>query len=79
MGYVALIFSVLLLPVLYSGFLLWNADGMDHPDRDKCIQRFPQFLEMQEKAIFDAMVNGDPTGNFGLKEFLAANVGQKPA
>lgn len=63
----------------YSGFLLWNADGMDHPDRDKCIQSFPQFLEMQEKAIFDAMVNGDPTGNFGLKDFLAANVGQKPA
>ena len=63
----------------YSGFLLWNSDGMDHPDRDKCIQRFPQFLEMQEKAIFDAMANGDPTGNFGLKDFLAANVGHKPA
>lgn len=61
---------------LYSGFLLWNAADLVHSDRKKCLETFPLFLEMQEKVLFDMMVSGDLTGNFGLKDMLAVNAVQ---
>ncbi|MCD8368911.1 MAG: hypothetical protein LUC94_01025 [Clostridiales bacterium] len=55
---------------LYSAFLLMNQKDNTAPDQERCEKTFDRFLKNQEAAVFEAMISGDPTGNFGLKDFI---------
>lgn len=58
---------------LYSAFLLSNAKAPDKPDRERCAAEFGRFLELQDEVLFDVMVSGDSTKNFGLASFISVH------
>lgn len=64
---------------LYSAFLLSNAAGPERPDRDRCLKEFGRFLELQDGAMFDVMMAGDSTKNFGLMFFLSVHPAESAA
>ena len=44
---------------LYSAFLIKNADNsLEHPDREKCIGEFKQFVQTQNNLILSMKESG---------------------
>lgn len=54
---------------LYSAFLLMNSDDtLEHIDRDKCLQNYPQFKTMHDNCITEILQSGKHIpSSFGLK------------
>ena len=54
---------------LYSAFLIMNSDDtLEHADRDKCLQNYPQFKTMHNKCITEILRSGKHIPfSFGLK------------
>lgn len=54
----------------YSAFLLTHASTTKTIDRNACLNDFNNYLSCQKTLVSRLKSNGDPTGNFGLKEFF---------
>lgn len=54
---------------LYSAFLIMNSDDtLEHADRDKCLQNYPQFKNMHNQCITEILQSGKHIPfSFGLK------------
>lgn len=52
---------------LYSSFLLCNYKDEETISREKCIEKFDNFIKQQDELIKEVK---DNTGNFGLKHFI---------
>ena len=54
---------------LYSAFLLMNSDDtLEHTDRNKCLQNYPQFKNMHNQCITEILRSGKHIpSSFGLK------------
>jgi hypothetical protein len=55
---------------IYSAFLMRHAADKDRPDREACKRDFKLFLKRQGKMVARVLRSGDPTGNFGLNDFI---------
>lgn len=58
----------------YSAFLIRHAKDPEHPDREACKRDFKQFLKNQGRMVTELIHKEDPSGNFGLYDFLNRGV-----